>query len=76
MLPTAEIKLTSYNANVYEPSDVRSSYSRFDEHAPPACSSKLHGPTCMANVPPQDSFLLVDALQAHAAQWETSRPAL
>lgn len=81
MLPTAEIRLTSYNANIYEPSDVSTVERPPVRPAPLAPPADLQPawalPVCMRpTFPPQDSFLLVDALQIHAAKWEASRPAL
>lgn len=75
-LPTARVKLTCWNRDVYEPSDVRD-----DHHAPLrwlALGCKLWDAERMqslltaaslAHAFPQDTFLLVDALQSQAHQW-------
>ena len=74
-LPTAEIKHTCYNDRVYEPSDV-SMNRQLD--LPTQTDGILSQPLHSLGDPilvPQDSFLLVDALQLHASRaWAEQRP--
>lgn len=68
-LETAQIRLTCYNSNVYEPSDVRALCLLLSGMAKPL--SNMH--VC-AHSSIQDTFLLVDALQSVAERWREQPP--
>ncbi len=67
----ADVRLTTYNKRVYEPSDV-SSYANFLWY--PQAAPQIRMPHDVQPHDMQDSFALVDALLTH--DWHIKRPRL